>query len=45
MIVTLDHFQEDGGSILHRFGEYLQQITVLIIVDQNPQFLDRFPLD
>lgn len=39
MIVSLDDFKEDGGSILHRFGENLQQVAVLVIIDQNLQFL------
>ncbi len=39
MIVTLNHFKEQSWTILHIFGEYLQEVAVVIEVHQNAQFL------
>jgi len=34
--VTLDHFIKNGGSVLHRFGEDLQQISLVVLIHQHP---------
>jgi hypothetical protein len=39
MIVPLYHLQEQRWPILTRLGEDLQQITVLVVVDENFQLL------
>ena len=38
-VVSLDNFQEEGGSILHVFGEQLQQVAIVIEIHENVQFL------
>ena len=39
MIVALDNFQKYRRPILHRFGEYLQQVAILVVIHQDLQFL------
>lgn len=39
MIAALNDFQEEGGAILHVFGENLQKVAMVIIVNQDPQAL------
>ena len=41
VIVSLDHFQENGGSILQRLAENLQQVAIVIIVHKDIQGLER----
>ena len=41
VVVPLDDLDEDGGPVLHRLGEDLQQVAVVVIVDQDLEFLDR----
>ena len=39
VVASLDDFNEDGWTILDRFGEYLQEVAVIIVVNQDLQFL------
>lgn len=41
VVVALDHFDEHRGTILHVFGEYLQQVAILVVVDQDLQLLQN----
>ena len=41
--MSLDDLQEQRGSILHVLGEDLQQVSVVVIVDQDLQFLQLKP--
>ena len=41
MIVSLDDFNEDCWTILERFGEDLEKIPIIIIVNQNLQLLQH----
>src|SRR5580692_1982206 len=44
--VSLDQLEEHRGPVLHRLGEDLQQVAVLVPVDQDAQFaqgLDGHP--
>ena len=43
VIVSLDDLQEQRRSILHSLGEYLQQVAVVIIVNQDLQLLQLKP--
>ena len=43
MIVSLDDLQEQRGSILHVLGEDLQQVTVVVVVNQDLQLLQLKP--
>src|SRR5437660_1413725 len=36
---ALDDFEEERRAIFHRFGEYLQQISLVVAIDQNPESL------
>lgn len=40
VVVPLNNLQEDSGSILDRFGEDLEEVTIIVVVHQNLQFLD-----
>ena len=40
MVVSLDDLQEDGGAVLHEFGEDLQQVALIIVVNQDVQTLE-----
>ena len=40
MVVPLNDLNEQSWPVLNRSGEYLQQVAVVIIVDQNEQFLN-----
>lgn len=42
MISPLDYFDEERGSILHGTGENLQQVPVVVVVDEDGQFLEFF---
>src|SRR4051794_26691597 len=35
--VALDHFEEEGGAVLDRLGEDLEQVPLLVAVDEDPQ--------
>ena len=35
VVLPLDHFEEESWSVLHGFGEDLQEIALLVIVHQN----------
>ena len=39
VVVALDDFQEECGPVLHRFTKDLQQVAVVIVIDQDLQFL------
>ena len=39
MVISLDDLKEDSWPILHRLGEDLQKIAIVIIINQNLQFL------
>ena len=39
MVFSLDYLKEDSRSILHRLREDLQKVPVVIIINQNLQFL------
>src|SRR4051794_37274821 len=44
--VPLDQLEEHRRAVLHRLGEDLEQVAVLVAVDQDAQFaqrLDRYP--
>ena len=41
MVVSLNDFNENCGTILNRLAEDLQQISVVIVVNQNFQFLQN----
>lgn len=41
MVVSLDNLQEQGGPVLHGFGEDLKEIALVVKVDQDFQFLKR----
>ena len=35
VITSLDDFNEDSWTILNRLGEYLEQVAVIVVVNQN----------
>src|SRR5512143_215472 len=37
---ALDHLEEEGGAVLHRLGEELQEVPLLVPVDQETQLAD-----
>lgn len=37
----MDDLQKDGGPVLHRLGEDLKQIAVIVVVHQDLQLLRR----
>ena len=39
MVISLDDLEEDSWPILHRLREDLQEIAIVIIINQNLQFL------
>lgn len=39
VVFALDHLHEQSRSVLHEFGEDLQQVPALVEVYQNLQFL------
>ena len=39
MVFSLDYLEEDSGPILHGLCEDLQKVAVVIIINQNLQFL------
>ena len=41
MVASLDDFNEDGWTILDWFGEYLQKVAVIIVVNQDLQLLQH----
>ena len=41
VVASLDDFNEDGWTILNRFGEYLQEVAVIIVVNQDLQLLQH----
>src|ERR687888_2725848 len=41
---ALNDFEEQRRPILDRFGKNLEQITFVVAVDQNPEFLQRAEL-
>jgi hypothetical protein len=40
MVASLDHFIEECGAVFDGFGEYLQEVPFVIVVDQNLIFLE-----
>lgn len=40
MVASLDNFEEESGAIFNGLGEDLEEISLIIIVDQNVQLLD-----
>ena len=41
VVASLDDFNEDGWTILDWFGEYLQKVAVIIVVNQDLQLLQH----
>ena len=41
VVSALDHLKEKRGAVLERFGEDLQEVTLVIIIDENSLTLDR----
>lgn len=41
VVVPLDDLQEKGWSVLHRFGEDLEEVALVVEVNQDFQFLGR----
>ena len=44
--MPLDQFEENRRPVLHRFGEHLQQVAVLVAVGENTYFTqdrNRYP--
>ena len=41
MVVALDDFKEEGRSVLHRLGEDLQQVAVVVVVDEDVERLEH----
>ena len=41
VVSALDHLKEKRGAVLERFGEDLQEVTLVIVIDENPLTLDR----
>src|SRR6202011_4868417 len=39
--LALDDLEEEGGAILHRLGEELQQVAFLVLVGQDAQLAQR----
>ena len=39
MVVPLDDLQEHSGPVLHGFGEDLQQVAIVVVVNQDLQLL------
>ena len=37
MIVPLNNLNEDSRAILNWFGKDLEQVSIVIVIDQNPQ--------
>lgn len=42
MVATLDHLHEEGWSVLQRLCEDLEEVTLVIVVDQNLKLTDGF---
>ena len=40
MVVSLNHFQEESGPVLHGLGEDLEEVAIVIKVHQNVQPLE-----
>lgn len=41
VVVPLDDLQEKGWSVLHRFGEDLEEVALVVEIHQDFQFLER----
>ena len=41
VVSALDHLKEKRGAVLKRFGEDLQEVTLVIVIDENSLTLDR----
>ena len=41
MVVALDRLQEQRRPVLHDLGEDLQQVTLVVVVDQDVQLLGK----
>ena len=41
VVASLDDFNEDGWTILDGFGEYLQEVAVIIVVNQDLELLEN----
>ena len=39
MVVSLDHLEKDSWPVLHGLREDLQEIAIVIVINQNLQFL------
>jgi hypothetical protein len=44
VVSSLDHLQKQRGPVLHVLGEDLQQIPVLVVIDQDLQFLQNIQI-
>lgn len=41
VVVALDHFEEQSRPVLHRLREDLQQVAVVVVVDEDLEFLRK----
>lgn len=39
MVMSLDDLQEKRGTVLHGFGEDLQEVTIVVVVYQDLELL------
>ena len=42
VVASLNDLDEDRGTVLDGLGEYLQEVSVVIVVDKNFQLLQSF---
>ena len=40
VVVSLNHFQEESGPVLHGLGEDLEEVAIVVKVHQNVQPLE-----
>ena len=41
VVPALDHLKEERGAVLERFGEDLQEVALVVVIDENSLTLDR----
>jgi hypothetical protein len=44
VVLSLDDLAEEGGSVLHGFGEDLQKVSLFIVVNQDFKLLDNIEI-
>lgn len=42
VVVSLDDFKEESGSVLNWLGEDLKKIALIVVIDENVQLLKSF---